>query len=88
MGLGIILLGDAYPGFPGDARNASAHPFPIQYEITQGVDTNALVFEKTKSPCLKLIRRAAQKLERLGCRTIVGECGFLCLLSAGDRGEC
>jgi len=26
MGLGIILLNDAYPGFPGDVRNASASP--------------------------------------------------------------
>lgn len=33
MGLGIIILDDVYPGFPGDVRNASAYPFPIQYEI-------------------------------------------------------
>ena len=31
MGLGIIILDDVYPGFPGDVRNASAYPFPIQY---------------------------------------------------------
>jgi hypothetical protein len=29
MGLGIIILDDVYPGFPGDVRNASAYPFPI-----------------------------------------------------------
>jgi len=28
MGLGIIILDDVYPGFPGDVRNASAYPFP------------------------------------------------------------
>ena len=33
MGLGIIILDDVYPGFPGDVRNASAFPFPIQYEV-------------------------------------------------------
>ena len=27
MGLGIIILDDVYPGFPGDVRNASAYPF-------------------------------------------------------------
>lgn len=30
MGLGIILLDDVYPGIPGDVRNVSAYPFPIQ----------------------------------------------------------
>jgi hypothetical protein len=29
MGLGIILVDDVYPGFPGNVRNASAYPFPI-----------------------------------------------------------
>ena len=33
MGLGIIVLDDAYPGFPGDVRNASAFPYPIQRVI-------------------------------------------------------
>ncbi|MGD2178878.1 MAG: aspartate/glutamate racemase family protein, partial [Anaerolineae bacterium] len=52
MGLGIIILDDVYPGFPGDVRNASAYPFPIQYEIAEGVDIHALVWEEDKSPCL------------------------------------
>ena len=33
MGLGIIVLDDPYPGFPGDVRNASAFPYPIQYKL-------------------------------------------------------
>jgi hypothetical protein len=76
MGLGIILLDDVYPGFPGDVRNASAYPFPIQYEIAEGVDIQALVWEEDKSPCLEPIKRAAQKLERMGCRAIAAECGY------------
>ena len=32
-GLGVMLLDDVYQGFPGDVRNASGYPFPIQYEI-------------------------------------------------------
>jgi len=76
MGLGIIILDDVYPGFPGDVRNASAHPFPIQYEIAEGVDIQVLVHAEDKSPCLSPIQRAAKKLERMGCRAIAAECGY------------
>jgi hypothetical protein len=76
MGLGIILLDDVYPGFPGDVRNASAFPFPIQYEIAEGVDIWALVHEEDKTPCLEPIQRAAKKLETMGCRAIAAECGY------------
>jgi hypothetical protein len=76
MGLGIIILDDVYPGFPGDVRNASAYPFPIQYEIAEGVDIWALVHEEDKSPCQEPIKRAAKKLERMGCRAIAAECGY------------
>jgi hypothetical protein len=76
MGLGIIILDDVYPGFPGDVRNASAYPFPIQYEIATGVDIHRLVREEDKSPCLEPILRAARKLEDMGCRAIVAECGY------------
>lgn len=76
MGVGVILLDDVYPGFPGDVRNASAYPFPIQYEIAEGVDIYRLVREEDKSPCLSPLLRAAQRLERLGCRAILAECGY------------
>jgi hypothetical protein len=76
MGLGILIVDGVYPGFPGDVRNASAFPFPIQYEVVEGVDLRALVWARDKSPCLEPIRRAARKLERLGCRAIAAECGY------------
>jgi hypothetical protein len=76
MGIGIMLLDDIYPGFPGDVRNASAYPFPIQYEVVEGVDIQSLVYAKDKSPCLEPLTRAARKLEDLGCRAIVAECGY------------
>jgi hypothetical protein len=76
MGLGIILLDDVYPGFPGDVRNASAYPFPIQYEIAEEVDVWALVHEEDKSPCLAPIQRAAKELEGMGFRAIAAECGY------------
>ncbi len=76
MGLGVMILDDVYPGFPGDVRNASAYPFPIQYEIASGVDIYRLVVEEDKSACLEPILRAARHLERMGCRAIVAECGY------------
>ena len=76
MGLGIIILEDVYPGFPGDVRNASAYPFPIQFEIAEGVDIQMLVVDEDKTPCLEPVLKAARKLEKLGCRAIAGECGY------------
>ncbi len=76
MGLGIILLDDVYPGFPGDVRNPSAFPFPIQYEVVEGVDIHALVVEDDKRRCRDPILKAARKLEWMGCRAIAAECGY------------
>ncbi len=76
MGLGIIILDDVYPGFPGDVRNASGFPFPVQYEIARGVDIYRLVVEEDKQPCLAPVREAARKLEQMGCRAIAAECGY------------
>src|SRR5512136_1190517 len=76
MGLGIMIVDGVYPGFPGDVRNASAFPYPIQYEVVEGVDLQALVWAADKSPCLPPIQKAVKKLERMGCRAIAAECGY------------
>ena len=76
MGLGIILLNDAYPGFPGDVRNASGFPYPVQYEIAEGVTNKTLVYDKNPAQCRNAVIAAAKKLERLGCRAIAAECGY------------
>jgi hypothetical protein len=76
MGLGVLLLDDVYPGFPGDVRNASAFPYPIQYEIVRGVDIYKLVVETDKSSCLEPILQAARNLEKMGVKAIIGECGY------------
>ena len=88
MGLGIILLDDVYPGFPGDVRNASGYPFPIQYEVAEGVDIHNLVVEEDKSPCLEPIlpRCAAVAAPRLSRHC--GGVRLLRLLPAGSgRGD-
>ena len=76
MGLGVLLLDEIYPGFPGDVRNASGFPYPVQYEIVEGVDIQALVYHEDKTPCLEPIKKAAIKLEKIGCRAIAAECGY------------
>lgn len=76
MGLGIIILDEIYPGFPGDVRNPSAYPFPIQYQVADGVDIAALVRGEDKTSLLEPILDAARKLERMGCRAIAAECGY------------
>ncbi len=76
MGLGIILLNDAYPGFPGDVRNPSAFPYPIQYEIAEDVTNKTLVYDKNPGQCREAVIRAARKLESLGCRAVAAECGY------------
>lgn len=76
MGLGVILLDEMAPGFPGDVRNASGYPFPIQYEVATGVNCQSLFFSEDKMPCWLPIKDAAQRLVRMGCRAIVAECGY------------
>jgi hypothetical protein len=87
MGLGIMLLDDVYPGFPGDVRNASGFPYPIQYDIVAGVDIELLVFGKDKSPCLAPILAAARRLERMGCRAVAAECGYFAYFQEQVAGE-
>lgn len=76
MGLGVMILDEVYPGFPGDIRNASAYPFPIQYDIIKNVSIDDLVFKEDKSRCLEPILESAFRLQKMGCRAIVAECGY------------
>ena len=87
MGLGIMLLDEVYPGFPGDVRNASAYRFPIQFEIVDGVDIRRLILTSDKTPCLAPILAAAQRLERMGCRAIAAECGYFSLFQKQVAGS-
>ncbi len=78
MGLGIMVMDEVYPGFPGDLRNPSGYPFPIQYEIIEGVDIDQIAFgkEKNDEKIIESLIRAAKKLERIGCKAILAECGY------------
>ncbi|GAU65948.1 hypothetical protein SSP35_02_03170 [Streptomyces sp. NBRC 110611] len=76
MGVGIMLVDDVYPGFPGDMRNPSAYPFPIQYDIVRGIGFDQLIYERDKSACVEPVIASARRLEQLGCRAIAAECGY------------
>lgn len=78
-GIGILLLEDVYPGFPGDLRNASAWGFPIQYEMVPNLDIYRLVEEPGKnldSYVAPIVEAALRLQNRYGCRAIAAECGF------------
>jgi hypothetical protein len=87
MGLGVMLLDEVYPGFPGDVRNASAYPFPIQYDVVENVDIPKLVHADDKSGCLSPILEAARRLERMGCRAIAAECGYFAYFQREVAGQ-
>jgi hypothetical protein len=78
-GLGILLLDDVYPGFPGDLRNASAWGFPVQYEVVPDLDIYGLVEKPDRNldDHIEPIIAAARRLQdTFGCRAIAAECGF------------
>jgi hypothetical protein len=76
MGLGIMILDEVYPAFPGDLRNPSGYPYPIQYSVVKNIDCEILIRGKDKNPCRKPILEAAYELEKMGCRAILSECGY------------
>jgi len=76
MGLGTLILDEVYPAFPGDLRNPSAYPYPMQLGVVKGIDCDMLIRGKDKTPCRQPILDAAAELERFGCRALVAECGY------------
>lgn len=79
MGLGVMLLDEVYPGFPGDLRNASAYPFPVQYEVMEGLNCYNIGWThdaENDQFVVNSILKAARKLEDLGCKAVMAECGF------------
>ncbi len=76
MGLGVMILDEVYPAFPGDLRNPSAYPYPIQYSVVKNIDCEMLIRGEDKTPCRQPILDAARELEKMGCRAILSECGY------------
>ncbi len=76
--IGVLCLESYFPKPPGHIKNPSSLPFPILYEMIDGVTVPHLLSNPTPEP-LEPFLAGAQKLEREGVRAITGSCGFLAL---------
>ena len=73
--VGIIMLDCAFPRPPGDIGNARSFPFPVRYEILEGIPAAHLTRQEEPAAVAALIA-AAQRLERAGARVILTSCGL------------
>lgn len=86
--IGIMLVDEVYPGFPGDLRNPSAYNFPIQYEVMEGLNCYNVAWNKADDEfLLPSILKAAKKLEDIGCKAILAECGYFAYFQQLVAGE-
>jgi hypothetical protein len=76
VSLGIIMLDCKFPRPIGDIGNASTFPYPVQYEVLEGVPSSDLIYEGEEAAIDSLIE-AAKRLERRGVRAILTSCGLL-----------
>ena len=74
--LGIIELTTRIPYAPGNINNASTFNFPVRYESLGEIDPHWVVSSDPHPEVTKRSIAAAQKLEMLGCRAVLGNCGF------------
>lgn len=74
--LGIIELTTRIPYAPGNVNNASTFNFPVRYESLGEIDPHWVVSSEPHPEVIKRSIAAAQHLEMLGCRAVMGNCGF------------
>jgi hypothetical protein len=73
--VGIIMLDCAFPRPPGDIGNARSFPFPVRYEVLEGIPAARLTKEEEPHAVAALIR-AAERLEQGGAKVILTSCGL------------
>lgn len=73
--LGIIMLDCAFPRPVGDIGNARSFPFPVRYEVLEGVAPPDLIHREAPEAVARLLE-AARRLERAGVRAILTSCGL------------
>ncbi|CUJ91032.1 Asp/Glu/Hydantoin racemase [Ruegeria denitrificans] len=76
--IGVLCLESYFPKPPGHIKNPSSLPFPVLYEMIDGVTVPTLLKNPT-SELLDPFLKGAQRLEAEGVRAITGSCGFLAL---------
>ena len=73
--VGIIMLDCPFPRPSGDIGNARSFPFPVRYEVLEGIPASHLTRQEEPAAVAALIN-AAQRLERSGARIILTSCGL------------
>lgn len=73
--VGIIVLPAWFPCQPGHVTNATTFHFPVKYEEARQSSIQSVVKEGS-GDIVDGIIDAAKKLERDGCRVIIGDCGY------------
>ena len=78
--VGIVMQADHILRLPGDVGNATTFPFPVRYEVVDGVDPADLKHpDRARSAASRFVE-AARALERSGVRLIGTGCGYLSIL--------
>ncbi|WP_170336464.1 aspartate/glutamate racemase family protein [Ruegeria arenilitoris] len=76
--IGVLCLESYFPKPPGHIKNPSSLPFPVLYEMINGITVPTLLNNPTPELLAPFIE-GAQRLEAEGVRAITGSCGFLAL---------
>lgn len=76
--IGVLCLESYFPKPPGHIKNPSSLPFPVLYEMIDGVTVPDLLNDP-RPELLDPFIKGAQRLEAEGVRAITGSCGFLAL---------
>lgn len=73
--VGIIMLECSFPRPVGDIGHARSFPFPVRYEVLEGIPAAHLTKNEEPGAVAALIR-AAERLERAGVKSILTSCGL------------
>ncbi|MES0827133.1 aspartate/glutamate racemase family protein [Ruegeria sp. SCP11] len=76
--IGVLCLESYFPKPPGHIKNPSSLPFPVLYEMIDGITVPTLLNNPTPELLAPFIE-GARRLEAEGVRAITGSCGFLAL---------
>ena len=76
--IGVLALKSYFPKPPGHIKNPSSMPFPVKYEMLDGITVPELLNNPNGAMKDRIID-AARRLEKKGVRAITGSCGFLAL---------
>ncbi|KIC40569.1 hypothetical protein RA27_12365 [Ruegeria sp. ANG-R] len=76
--IGVLCLESYFPKPPGHIKNPSSLPFPVLYEMVDGITVPTLLNNPTPELLVPFIE-GARRLEAEGVRAITGSCGFLAL---------